>query len=440
MRRCGFRIALVTSLAALAAPGRAAILDQFIDPLIPGVAVEPGVTVVSRLRPDYDYRAVRAGDFIIRPEVSESLGYLSNVLGTSNAKGSAVVDTGAGMQVLSDWSRNAIGAAASFDDTRYLQQPNFSALNWNASLGGTFQINRDSAFAGYAHQTQNQTPRDLDTPRLDRPIAYRADVFRLGYDMGFNRLSLRPEINVQLLSFDNGTVGGQPYIQRFRNRTVLTTSVVASYRVAERRRVVLVVRNAAARYNHVDTTGLKRDYNDSSVLAGVDDDVDGIVRIRALVGYETRTFSATGLKTIQAPIAEASVIFNPNGLTTLTALVARRIADSGDESTTGYTETTARLVVDHEYLRNVLLQGQVAFTRDEYPGGGGTQSLIGAGGSITWLINRNLRLSLSDAVTMRNSRAVVASSPTFANPALGSQPFGGSYSDNVVFLKFSIGL
>lgn len=434
MRYCDFYAVLVAALATFPGPARSAILDQFIDPEIPGVAVEPGVTVTSRLRPDYDYRGVRVGDFIIRPEVSESLGYQSNVQAASSGKGSAVLDTGASAQVVSNWSRNAIGLSASLDDTQYLQQSRYSALNWNVSLGGVYQIGRDSAFVGYTHQTLNQTPADLDTPRLDRPIPYRIDDALLGYDAVVNRLSLRPKIDVQRLTFDNGSVAGQPYLQQFRDRTVLTTSLVAGYEMAERQRLVLVVRNASALYDQTDSTGLLHNYNDTSVLAGMDDDVDGVVRIRALVGYETRAFSAAQFKTIQAPIAEATLIYNPTGLTTLTASVTRRIADSSDESVTGYTETAARLVVDHEYLRNVLLQAQAVASLGEYPGGG-SQTLYALGGGVTWLVNRNLRLTLSETVTTRSSSAQVAN-----GLGVGGQPLGGSYTNNVVFLKLAIGL
>lgn len=434
MRHCGFAMTFAAALVLLTGPARSAILDQFIDPEIPGMAVEPGVTVASRLRPDYDYRAVHIGNLVIRPEVSESLGYDSNVLGVNNGPGSVVLDTGGSVQIVDAQSRRSVGAAASFDDSQYLQQPKSSTLNWNASLGGAYQIGQDSAFAGYTHQTVNQTPGELDTPRLDRPIPYDIDDFRLGYDAKFSRLTLRPEIDVQRLTFENGTVAGLPFLQKFRDRTVLAPSLVAGYELNDRRRLVLAFSDASALYDSIDTAGLRHNYNDASLMAGLDDDLDGVVRIRALVGYETRHFSAAAFKTIQAPVAEATLIYTPTGLTTLTATVARRIADSSDETTTGYTETTAGLVVDHEYLRNVLLQARIAVASNEYSGGG-SQTLYAAGGGVTWLLNRHLRLTLSDTVTVRRSRNFGVNSQI-----PGSQAFGGNYTDNVVFLKLSFGL
>jgi hypothetical protein len=49
--------------------------------------------------------------------------------------------------------------------------------------------------------------------------------------------------------------------------------------------------------------------------------------------------------------------------------------------------------VDHEYLRNVLLQGYAGAQYDDYLQGGGHDSRFSLGGGVTWLLNHNLRLS-----------------------------------------------
>ena len=50
-------------------------------------------------------------------------------------------------------------------------------------------------------------------------------------------------------------------------------------------------------------------------------------------------------------------------------------------------------MVDHEYLRNVLLHGFVAVQRADFLQGGGQSSGFSLGGGVTWLVNRNVRLS-----------------------------------------------
>ncbi len=433
----GVGVALIAAATAGLVPGHAAraqLLDQITNPNIPGVSVEPGVTVLSRKREEYDFRGIRAGGFMIRPQVIESLGYDDNVTASHQRHGSPIVQSSGGLLVQSDWSGSSLEGAFVVDDTRYLDLSRQSYTNWLASVGGTYDIGRDTAALAFTHQNLNQTPGGLDSPQLTSAIAYRIDTVRAGYNITFNRVALRPDVSVAAYSFDNGTVAGKPYVQSYRNRTVVTPGVLVSYEVAPRRNVVAVVRNAVATYVTPPVGTALRNYNDTRILTGVDYDGGGLWRARALVGYEIRTFSNKALKTVQEPTAEANIVFNPSGLTTLTATLSRQIADSADEITTSFTETALNLSVDHEYLRNVLLRGQVGVASNSYGSGQGTQTLYSAGVSATWLLNRNARLSLSYNVTARDSKA---------SGTLGTttpQAFGGNYTENRYLLRLSVGL
>ena len=424
--------------AQMSEDSRSQLLDQFLAPDLPGVGVSPGVTVRSRLRQEYDPLGIRAGGFLIRPLASVRSGYDDNVLGTRNPRGSAFVQTSATLQASSNWSSDGLAAGLAVDDVRYLDTPQQSVTNWTASLGGFYEFGRDALLASYQHQTLNQTPRDLGVPLLDSTIQYRIDSVRIGYSLPINRLTLLPELGIANFSFDDGSVAGVPYPQRYRNRTVVTPGLVVRYELAPRRNLVGVVRNSIADYRRPLPGAVVRDYNDTAVLAGMDYDDGGLWRFRALVGYEVRTFTSSAFKTIQAPIAEASVTFIPSGLTTLNGTVARRIADSAAETTSGFTETAVSLSVDHEYLRNVLLRARGTVLYAEYNRGGGTQTLYSVGGGATWLLDRNLRLSANYDLAIRRSDASGTLGPTGAN--VPGQRFGGNYTESIYMLQLSVGL
>ena len=65
---------LVPFASAQAQPVGQFLLDRYFAEGFPGVAATPGVTVLSRERPEYDAPGVRTGSFIVRPEVTEGLG------------------------------------------------------------------------------------------------------------------------------------------------------------------------------------------------------------------------------------------------------------------------------------------------------------------------------------------------------------------------------
>lgn len=441
MRRA---VATATLAGLLSFQGQAAqaqLLDQLINPNVSGVRVEPGVTVLSRLRPDYDYGGIRVGSVLVRSDYSEAAGYDDNVTGTSQGRGSSFVQSHLNLGAATDLSRYGAAVRLNVNDNRYLDQPKQSATDWNASAGAFYELGRDTLSLDYSHANLVQTPRDLDTPLLDKTIAYRVDTVQAGYRITFNRLSLRPVLAVQLYDFDNGTIAGQPYLQRFRNRVVAAPAVTASYEFSPGRTAVLVVRGLDASYTNRPAGTSVRDFNDESVLAGLDFASGGPWRFRLLAGYEIRNFVSSRVKNIQAPIVEGSVIYTPTGLTTLTGTVARRIQDSADETTVGFTETSARFSVDHEYYRNVLLRAQGGVFLDEY-NGGGSQSLVSGGAGATWLLNRTLRLSATYDFTTRLSSGggVVSTTPTTRTITGTGANIGTGYSDNRYLLQLGISL
>src|SRR5262249_45061671 len=102
-------VSILSVLAGRAAHAQApSLLERYFPDGVPGYGAEAGVTVPSRLRPEYEPLGVRAGSFIIRPEITESLGYASNPAGLTKARGSGVWETQGALAANSDWGRNSL--------------------------------------------------------------------------------------------------------------------------------------------------------------------------------------------------------------------------------------------------------------------------------------------------------------------------------------------
>ena len=116
-------------------------------------------------------------------------------------------------------------------------------------------------------------------------------------------------------------------------------------------------------------------------------------------------------------------------MTTLTATLTRSIEDAAQEGIVGYTYTSARLVLDHEYLRNVLLQVSAGMhSVPNFLQGGGQASDYSVGAGVTWLVNRNMRLSATyDFTDQRGS-----SSPTLLTT--------GNYTRSIGLLTLRFGM
>ncbi len=423
--------AVLVSRPAAAQP----VLDQYLSVDIPGIGIDQGVTVASRERPEYDPQGIRLGEFTIRPELDETIGFDDNVLAQTSGRSSVLVESNARVRGEYESRDTTAFVNVSVDNNEYpeISQQNFT--NWTAAAGGSRTFGRDVLSVYYDHLNLNETPRDLDTPSLDNPLTYQVDTGGISYRAMFSRLFITPSVTISNYSFENGVVNGQSYIQTDHDRTVTQPAVTFGYELAPKRDVVLVVRDATSSYRDEQPGEPSRNFNDVAVLAGLDFS-EGIFRYRLLVGFEHRSFSSNVYSAINGPIAEGEVIWNPTALATVTGSVSRHVQDSADDITIAYTETGANLKLDYEFRRDVLLNLNGGYIRDDYAQHDGSQELIAFGAGATWLLNRELRLGLTYDFDRRNSGSPSA---TTVLP-IGNFLFGSGYTENRVLLTLRFAL
>lgn len=367
-------------------------LGSYLPRNTPGYNQEMGVTVLSRLRPLYEEPGVRAGSFLIRPQLTESFGYDSSPNGVSSSPGSWLLNTSSSVAVNSDWSRDSLGADLSVQDYRYLNTPRQDYTNWTTAIGGGYTIGRENLTIAYAHLSLHESPADVGAVPSDVPVHYQVDDMRAAYTFDLGRISLTPNVNLLYYNFENTTVLGVPASQQYRNRVVLEGGATLAYPLTDLRKLVFVLQGIDSHFTNPAPGAPTNNSVSFLALGGIDYPASGIWRYQLLAGIEARDFQSPEFKTRTAPIAEASVIWTPTGLTTVTGVLAREIENPAAADTSGYVYTTAGLVVDHEYLRNVLLQGRLGVQVAQYFQGGGTQTSFSVGAGINWLINRNMSL------------------------------------------------
>ena len=180
--------------------GSAQLIGQYLPGSVPGYRDEPGVTVSSRLRPEYQAPGIRIGDVIIRPNLAEGIGYDSNASGQPVAGGSPLLGTQGSVSVNTDWARNSLGFFASASDRRYPEQSSQSTTNWTLFGGGKLDVGDDQITLGMSHLSLNQTPRDLGIPQLTEPEPFTVNDIRVAYKANFNRLSLQPSLDFRYLA------------------------------------------------------------------------------------------------------------------------------------------------------------------------------------------------------------------------------------------------
>jgi hypothetical protein len=436
------------SLAALAAPAARA---QIAPSGVSGYDAQLGVTVLSRLQPAYAPQGVRVGSFIINPGLDESVVYNSNVNGTPHSESWAVQTSGS-VSAASDWTRNSLGASVDFTNYSYLRLPQQDYTDWTASISGGYTIADSQLTAAYVHQSFEENGTTIGTIRTETPFTDTADTARLGYTFNFNRFSLSPDLSFSAERFGTATVEGVSLGQQFLDRNIIAGGLTGRYSMSDVGNVVVALRGVSSNYLRQQPGQPSNNSNSAVLLGGLEYQPKGPFRYVFMLGVEVRSFQASQYATRTEPVASGTVIWTPTGLTTLTGTLSREIEDPESGGTNGFALTSAQFTVDHELRRNVYLQGRGSVNYAQFlQSGGGAVTNYTVGAGATWLLNRNMRLSLNydytqqigssgTSTTTTTGTSVSNLATSTANPADLTTLTTGAYRQHLVALTLHVGL
>jgi hypothetical protein len=380
-------------LLGTAGAARAQTLSGYFPAGVPGYDTMPGVTVLTRTRPDYQLPGIPVDSFLVSPSIDESLGYDSNVLGGPGSPSSWTLGTAPTVTVRSDWSRDSVAGVLGLDNTRYLDTPQQSRTDATAAFGGTLAVGRDELTLAAAYLDLHEDRTALDAVPSDTPVAFKLFDTRAGYTVALGQLALTPNLDLSNYQYSNTTILGVPASQNYRDRNVLTGGVTARYEIMPLQNALLVLRGTATNYLTPQAGQPTRNSTGALVLVGLSDDRDALWRYRLLFGWEDRQFAANAYSAHSAPVGEADLIWAPNGMTTVTGTLTRSIEDAAQEGVVGYTYTAGKVTIDHEYARDILLQASGGWQQADFLQGGGRQTALLFGLGVTWLVDRHMRVS-----------------------------------------------
>jgi hypothetical protein len=395
---------------------------------VPGYGSEQGVTVRSRERPAFSSLGIRVDTVTVRPLLDFSFGYDNNIFGGPTHRGAWEIATRPSVLIGTEGSSGSAGFYASADDVRYLGVPSQGRTDGSVFIGGTTNFGRDTLTVGAGYLARHEDRTALDALPSDRPVAFTVANVRASYAAGFGPFTVTPSIDLNRWRFDNTTILGVPVSEAARDRTTVQPGVTLRYNWMSGRDVLLVTRVLDT---HYDQPALGVPSNNSiswQALLGVDYDDDTVWRYRLLGGVEYRQSLSSAIKSEAAGIAEAEITWSPSGMTTVRATAVRGIEDAAQTGLSNYTYDSAQLTIDHEYLRNVLLTGSATVRQAMFNQTSGQQFGFAFATGATWLINRNLRLSLTyDFADVRNTH-------------LPPGTVAGDYTRGLTLLTLRVGL
>jgi hypothetical protein len=391
---------------------------------------DPNITVQDRPRPDYDPLGIRAGSFLIFPSVSLSGTYNDNVFATKDDTES---DFGAilspQVDVNSNWSRHALNFAAGATGAAWADYQQNNYLDAFASTTGRLDIQRSDIVSGTLKISRLHDSRDnpdsneggTDIDNEGNLTRYYEGVADTQYRHNFNRIYTVIGGGVERLKFiDNG----QSSTESRRDRTEYGARTRVGYQISPRLGT-FVQGNYNYRDYDTDDEGQDRTSWGYRASVGTTVDITGLVFGEMSIGYTERDYDSSEFKDSSGVGADGSLTWNVTPLTSIILNASSGILETtvevDGEPASGNLQNTVGIDVTHELLRNVLLNANAGYIRDDFEGVSRTDNIFNAGVGASYLVNRNLSLNATYEFTTRNSDAG-----------------GDEYTGNIVLVGFTV--
>lgn len=368
-----FRMSICAAFAfGLSAQAHAQSNSVLIEPSIPiGFDTGRNVSVTERPRPDYDAQGIPVGGFNVYPSIEMGGGFSDNVYLTENdKKADGYAFANPALRASSDWSRHALQVRAQGRFVRYFDETPRNENTFFLGGLGRADLSNDYMLTGEAQFTQQ-----YESPINGEVTGEEAVLSK--YQRGF--LSMRGEyrsgrfrgvlagdqttLDFKEIRFLDGTFDPQ----RDRDRTINRVTGQLQYAFTPSTGVYGQISYADTNYRSpLSATLVNRDSEGVRILGGLNMDLAGFLRGTVGIGYVWRDYKAPIFKDVKGFSAEAKVEYFFSPLTTFTLAARRVVEDSSIGDSNAFFDNRVALRVDHELLRNLILNAQVDVAHQTY--------------------------------------------------------------------------
>ena len=367
-------------------------------------------TVTTRKRPELDPLGIHTGGFQLYPALTLAETHADNIYATNkDEKHDYITGYHPELTLKSNWNRNALNLYANADIGRYSDYGDEDYTDYSVGTDGRLDVERNDYLTGAIDYARKHVPRSSpDDRRGVKPTKYDVGSISAAYKHSINRLSFKFGGALDRLDYQNvpglfGTIDNHD-----QDRDVVEIQAKINYELQPSYSAFIRTGYKNVNYNEkFDNSGLQRSNNGYSVDIGSDLFLTGLISGEVYAGYLTRDYDDPALKNIDTFTGGGRLTWIPTGLTTVNLSLTREIYETTVSTASGNISTKAGVVVDHELLRNLLLNVSLGARRDNFKGIDRNDDYqeLGIGGK--YLMNRYLYLSLGYSYINRNSNTNV---------------------------------
>jgi len=390
-------IAAFSILSITALPGKS-LAQEFGDELFDYL----------HFHPDYLGTGIKAGSFMLHPQMSLDEAYNNNIYATRGGKISdAITDARPSIVAESDWENHALRFSADGDAGRYASHTKEDYNDYDVKADGRLDITRGNYLWGglnYLKQHEARgTPDDLNNGV--KPVVYDEALGRVGFTHDVGRLSTTVGTEVRKFEYNNGyTSGGTVIEQDARNRMEYGAGLRFDYELIPGYKAFVKGNGNIIDYETPALLG-NRNSHGFSADVGTAVEVTGKVRGEVYLGYLAQEYDNSTFKTIDGIDAGGKLIWSVTGLTTVEGGMLRSVNETIFPGAYGYIDTAAFANIQHDLTRDIRLNARADYHSYKYEGISRTDNVPTLSAGARYLLNKNIEARADYTYQERDSDA-----------------------------------
>lgn len=330
-----------------------------------------GETVKSRPKPELDPLGIRAGDFNFFPVATLSDSYNDNIMSSDGGEISDnIVELKLKGTLKSDWSLHFLKLAGDVKIGRYVDNPDENYEDYNFTTDGRYDFSTDFNVTGGANILIGHEGRSsADDAGGIKPTQYRKFTIDGGVENNFKPYSIKGGFVIDKYDYDDVTTSAGEVNNDDRDRMEAVADIRGGYEFTPQSKAFVRIEINRRNYRDaLDDSGYNRDSNGFEVSGGLSFDLTGITFGNVFAGYRVQSFKDESLKRAKGPSAGLDITWNATTITTVTGSIERTVEETTSTGASGVFRTKSTLSIDHELLRNMIVNGKLKYTTNNYVG------------------------------------------------------------------------
>jgi hypothetical protein len=388
-----------------------------VSTLLAGTAITPAVSaqdksaesdqvmaVYDRYRPDYSAPGIRTGSFLFYPTIEAGGRYDSNIYAEeSNVTDDFVAVLKPSFNLVSNWNSDYFRLFSNAEIAKYADNGSEDYEDFKIGAQGRKDISHGTSIsAEFSYQDGHEDRGSPDNVGSQvEPTTFSVLTAKAGFLRDVSVLSVKADFSYEKRDFDDIALnGGGVFNNDDRDRDRMRGDLRLGYELASGYEAF--VRGTVDRVEYDDSKedgGPQRNSDGLEVVGGAAFDLTGKAKGEVFVGYMKRAYDSDTMGEIDGINFGAQLPWNVTGLTSFTGGIRRSIDETtvgGDNAVGDFTQasgivsTNFNARIEHELRRNILLNVNGSYTKQDFELTIREDDLISFGAGAKYLINRNL--------------------------------------------------